>query len=75
MIQRARSQPLKSILYCEREFTAIYKKGTRFLASAAMYMGSALLYSKPRDIIVERKSQKRNLSSTRLRWCGIVTFF
>jgi len=31
--------------YSESEFTSIYKKCTRFLASAAMYMTSALLYS------------------------------
>jgi len=61
--------------YCERKFTSIYKKCTRFLASAAMYMRSALLYSTLRKITVETTPQKRTFSSTRLWWCGIVAFF
>jgi hypothetical protein len=58
-------------LYCEREFTSIYKKCTR----STMYMTYALLYSTLRNITVQRRPQKRNLSSTRLWWCGTVTIF
>ena len=80
MIQRARSQPLKSTFALisstvKGNFTSIYKKCTQFLASATMYMRYALLYSMLRNITVERTPQKRTFSSTRLWWCGIVTFF
>jgi len=61
--------------YCEREFASIYKKCTRFLASAAMYVRSALLYSALRNVTVQRIPHKRTFSSTRLWWCGIVAFY
>ena len=57
--------------YCEREFTSIYKKCTQFLASAAMYTRSVLLYSMLRNITVERRPQKRTFSSNRL-WFDIL---
>jgi hypothetical protein len=44
--------------YCEREFTSICKKCTRFLASATMYTKSALSYSTLRNITVEHRPQK-----------------
>ena len=61
--------------YCEREFTSIYKKCKRFLASAAMYMRSALLYSTLPNVTVDRRIQKSIFSSTRLLWCGVETFY
>jgi len=61
--------------YSEREFISIYKKCTRFLASAAMYTRSALLCSKLRNITVEGRPQKPTFSTNRLLWCGTVTFF
>jgi len=61
--------------YYEREFTSIYEICTRFLTSAAMYMRNVLSFSTLRNITVERRPQKRTFSSTRLWWCGILTFF
>ena len=61
--------------YSEREFTSIYKKCTRFLASAAMYMRAVLLYSMLRNTTVERRPQKPTFFTTRLLWCGTVTIF
>jgi len=60
--------------YCEREFTSIYNKCTRFPASAKMYMRSALLYSTLRNITLEHRRPKRTFSSVALWWSAIVTF-
>jgi len=69
MLQRAQSQPLNSTFVLTSSTvkgSLIYTKCTRFLASASMYIRSALLYSTLRNITIERRPHKRIFSSTRL---------
>ena len=66
---------LAHFFYREREFTSTYKKCKWLLASAAMYTRPSLLCSTLRNVTVERRLQKSIISSTRVLWCGVVTFY